>query len=251
MKFRRFDRPLFRLEGPGGPAIRAALIIAVAALLGLGVAAIWLVPRDVVRGDAPVPAVIGMDEAGARARIEDAGFRPRIEGVEPSPVTPAGLVSWQEPSAGIRLQAGGVVRLTRSSGPEPAAIPEVRELDATRARTVIEAAGFRVEGVDSTAAGTPRGAAVATRPPAGTVRLPGEAVTLVVSRGPADRMVPAVRGLSLEAARDRIEAAGLRVGRVTPPSAPGGIVSGQRPGAGARVPADAPVDLNVGEGGQP
>ncbi len=53
------------------------------------------------------------------------------------------------------------------------------------------------------------------------------------------------------AARDKIEAAGLRVGRVTPPSAPGGIVSGQRPGAGARVPADAPVDLNVGEGGQP
>jgi serine/threonine-protein kinase len=108
-----------------------------------------------------------------------------------------------------------------------------------------------VAGVDSTAAGTPRGAAVATRPPAGTVRLPGEAVTLVVSRGPADRMVPAVRGLTLEAARDKIEAAGLRVGRVTPPSAPGGIVSGQRPGAGARVPADAPVDLNVGEGGQP
>ncbi len=226
-------------------------MIAVAALLGLGVAAIWLVPRDVVRGDEPVPAVIGMDEAGARARIEGAGFRPRIEGVAPSPFTPAGFVAWQEPAAGIRLQAGGVVRLTRSSGPEPAAIPEVRELDAALARTVIEAAGFRVAGVDSTAAGTLRGAAVATRPPAGTVSLPGGAVTLVVSRGPADRMVPSVKGLTLEAARSRIEAAGLRVGRVTPPSAPDAIVTGQRPGAGARVPADAPVDLNVGEGGLP
>jgi serine/threonine-protein kinase len=251
VRFRRFDQPLFRLEGPGGPAVHAILIIAIAALLGLGVAAIWLVPRDVVRGDEPVPAVIGLDEAGARSAIERAGFRPRIEGVEPSPLTPAGLISWQVPTAGIRLQAGGVVRLTRSSGPEPAAVPEVRELDATLARAVIEAAGFRVEGVDSTAAGTPRGAAVATRPPAGTVRLPGEAVTLVVSRGPADRMVPAVQGMTLEAARYKIEAAGLRVGRVTPPSPPEAVVSGQRPGAGARVPADAPVDLNVGEGGQP
>ncbi|HSE26601.1 MAG TPA: PASTA domain-containing protein [Gemmatimonadales bacterium] len=251
MRFRRFDQPLFRLEGPGGPAVRAALIIAVAALLGLGVAAIWLVPRDVVRGDEPVPEVIGLDEADARTRIERAGFRPRIEGAAPSPITPAGLISWQEPVAGIRLQSGGVVRLTRSTGPEPVAIPEVRELDAGLARTVIEAAGFRVEGVDSTAAGTPRGAAVATRPPAGTVRLPGEPVTLVVSRGPADRMVPAVQGLTIEAARDKIQAAGLRVGTVRPPAAPGAIVSGQRPGAGARAPADAPVDLTIGEGGRP
>lgn len=251
MKFRRFDQPLFRLEGPGGPAVRAALIVAIAALLGLGVAAVWLVPRDVVRGDQPVPPVIGLDEAAARARVEQAGFRARLDGTAPSPVTPAGHVAWQEPAAGIRLQAGGVVRLTRSTGPEPAAIPDVRELDAALAREMLEAAGFRVEGVDSTAAATPRGAAVATRPPAGTVRLPGEPVTLVVSRGPADRMVPAVQGLPLAAARDKIEAAGLRVGAVRPPATPGAVVTGQRPAAGARVPADAPVDLTVREGGTP
>ncbi len=214
-------------------------------------AAVWLVPRDVVRGDQPVPGVIGLDEAAARAAIERAGFRPRLAGTEPSPVTPAGSVSWQEPAAGVRLQAGAVVRLTRSAGPEPVAIPDVHELDAGLAREVLEAAGFRLEGTDSTAAQSPGGVAVATRPPAGTVQLPGTPVTLVVSRGPADRMVPAVRGLTLAEARARIEAAGLRVGAVRPPATPGAVVAGQRPAAGARVPADAPVDLNVSQGGMP
>lgn len=251
MRFRRFDQPLFRLEGPGGPAVRALLVIALAALLGLGVAAVLLVPRDVVRGDSPVPAVIGLEDPEARALLERAGFRPRLEGAAPSPVTPAGLIAWQEPAAGVRLPAGGVVRLTRSAGPEPAAIPDVHELDEALARGVLEAAGFHVGALDSTAAQSPRGAAVATRPAAGTVQPPGVAVTLVLSRGPADRMVPSVEGLSLEAARDKIEAAGLRVGAVRPPASPGATVAGQRPRAGARVPAEAPVDLTISEGGIP
>lgn len=251
MKFRRFDQPLFRLEGPGGPAVRAALVVAAAALLGLGVAALWLVPQDVVRGDQPVPAVIGLDEPTARARVEAAGFRPRLDRTEPSPVTAAGLVAWQEPAAGVRLQAGAVVRITRSDGPEPTAIPDVRELEPGLARAVLAAAGFRAAGLDSAAAETPRGAVVATRPAAGTVQPPGAPVLLVLSRGPADRMVPGVAGLPLEEARDRLEAAGLRVGAVRPPATPGAVVTGQRPGAGARVPAESPVDLTVREGGVP
>jgi serine/threonine-protein kinase len=251
MKFRRFDRPVFRLDGPGGPAIRALLVIAAAALLGLGAAAIWLVPQDVVRGDAPVPAVIGLPEAEARAAIERAGFRPRLEGTEASPITPAGLVSWQEPAAGIRMQAGTVVRLVRSGGAEPVAIPDVSELEAALAREVLEAAGFRYGGTDSTAAQSPRGVVVATRPASGGVEAPGSAVTLVVSRGPADRMVPALAGLTLGAARDKVEAAELRVGAVRPPGSPGAVVTGQRPVAGTRVPAGSPVDLTVLEGGVP
>ena len=246
MRFRRSHAPRFDRKALATPAARSALVLAGAAILGLVAAALWLVPGDVVvRGDEPVPSVIGLEYGEAAARLERAGFRPRLESTDPSAVTPEGLVSWQDPAADIRLPAGTVVRLVRSSGPEPAMIPDVSGLPPDLARSVIEAAGFRLDGVDSTAAQAFRGVAVGTRPPTGVVQPTGTPVVLVVSRGPADRIVPPLVGLTVEEARRALEAAGLRVGAVRPPAAPGAVVMRHRPGAGARAAVETPVDLNV------
>ena len=246
MKFRRSDQPLFDRHALATPAARAALVLGIAAALGLIAAALWLVPGEtMVRGDEPVPSVIGLTYEDAAARLDRAGFRARLEATDPSAITPEGLVSWQDPAADIRLPAGTVVRLTRSSGPEPAMIPDVSGLPPDLAQGVIEAAGFRVGGVDSTTAQVFRGVAVGTRPSTGVVQPVGTPVILVVSRGPADRVVPRLVGLTVEEARRAIETSGLRVGAVRPPAAPGAIVVRQHPAAGARAAVETPVDLNV------
>jgi len=70
----------------------------------------------------------------------------------------------------------------------------------------------------------------------------------VVSRGPAAVRIPDVAGLPEAVARERIEAAGLRIGLVTVRrSGPGraGTVLRQRPNAGALLPRGGRVDLEV------
>jgi beta-lactam-binding protein with PASTA domain len=73
-------------------------------------------------------------------------------------------------------------------------------------------------------------------------------VDIVVSKGPADIRVPDLVGLKQEVARERLEAAGLRLGTITTRSArrnPAGIVVDQRPGAGVFSPHEGRVSLVI------
>ncbi|MBT8398324.1 MAG: PASTA domain-containing protein, partial [Gemmatimonadetes bacterium] len=60
------------------------------------------------------------------------------------PTIPAGRIVGQSPLAGQLLLVGDSVRVTLSTGPEQRPVPDVMGLDADRARTVLEASGFRV-----------------------------------------------------------------------------------------------------------
>jgi serine/threonine-protein kinase len=79
-------------------------------------------------------------------------------------------------------------------------------------------------------------------------RAAGTPIDLVISSGPAELTIPAVVGLPLAEARERIEALGLTVGatggRVIP-GRPEGLVVEQRPPAGTRSPRGGRVDLVV------
>lgn len=247
MRVRRHQgsRLELRLRLPRRGVLLLLGVVGGAVLLGLVVAALWFVPGDALQGRIVVPAVVGVPLEEATRRLADAGLRPRSGETEPSPVTPAGAVTWQDPPGGLRVPAGAVVQLVQSSGPDQVPVPDVTGLDEALARQVVEAAGLRVEGVDSSAADVPRGVVVATRPSAGAARSAASSVMLMLSRGPADRTVPVLTGVPLGEARARLEAAGLRVGAVRPSSAAGSLVTGQRPRAGSRVAAGTAVDLNV------
>ena len=92
------------------------------------------------------------------------------------------------------------------------------------------------------------GTVLATRPGLGVVRRPGDTVTLVVSRGPADIQVPALKGLTRDQAAARLEAVGLLVGYVRYGDVAGarpGVVLEQRPAPGVRLPRRSRVDLTL------
>ena len=221
-------------------------VVAGASLLGYLLAALVLFPAPITESTVPVPGVLGQPYASAEATLEAAGFRVRREAEVPHPTALGGTVVWQDPPPETRLPPSAVVRLTVSTGPEGSAVPDVVNLDLDLARSVLQEAGFTVAGIDSVAALSAPGTVLATRPGLGVVRRPGDSVTLVVSRGPADIQVPALRGLTRDQAAQRLAAVGLVVGYVRFEDRPGahnGAVLEQRPAPGVRLPRRGRVDL--------
>jgi len=87
-------------------------------------------------------------------------------------------------------------------------------------------------------------------PAANTMLGQGEPVHLVVSTGREQVQVPGVVGLGEDAAKQQIEAAGLKVGEESERASeqPKGEVLETRPGAGSSVAAGSAVDLVVSSG---
>jgi serine/threonine-protein kinase len=223
-------------------------VIAGASLLGYLLAAVVLFPAPMSDAGNVVPSVIGQPFTSAEKTLQAAGFRVRREAEVPHPTALGGVVVWQDPPPDMRLPPSAVVHLTVSTGPEASVVPDVVNLDLDLATSVLREAGFRVGSIDSVASLTVPGTVLATRPGLGVVRRPGEEVTLVVSRGPADIQVPALRGLTRDQAADRLEALGLLVGYIRYESRPGvrpGAVLEQRPSPGVRLPRRSRVDLTL------
>ena len=97
------------------------------------------------RTGATVPRVIGMGQAQAFTRLDQAGFR-----VDSFPVTSSrtrGLVIRQRPMAGTRAQPRSLVRLSVSLGPGARpfrVVPDVRGMTETDAKRVLVRVGFTV-----------------------------------------------------------------------------------------------------------
>ena len=88
-------------------------------------------------------------------------------------------------------------------------------------------------------------------PAAGTVLTKGDAVSLWVSTGTPQAVVPALAGLTQDAAQQAITQAGLKVGAVTTDHStdvPAGSVISASQKAGAKIDQSTSVDLVVSDG---
>jgi len=244
----------FRRHTPEtNPLIRRRFLIGLgvvggASLLGYLLAAVVFFPAPIADETVTVPSVLGQPYTSAVETLEAAGFRVRREAERHHPTARGGVVTWQDPPPEMALPRSAVVRLTVSTGPEGSVVPDVVNLDVGLAVLVMQEAGFRIGSIDSVAGLSTPGTVLASRPGLGTVRQPGESVTLVVSRGPADIQVPALLGLTRDQAAERLEALGLLVGFVRyddrPGSRPGSVLR-QRPNPGVRLPSRSRVDLTL------
>lgn len=218
-----------------------------AGLLGLG-AAVVLFP---VRGGADpelVERVHGLSVDEAQRTLEAAGFQMRLDAEEPDPGMPPGRILWQDPPPGTSMPGGGTVRVAVSAGPPQAPVPDLVGYDLDLGTRILTSAGFRPGATDSVAAPSDAGVIVATRPGAGSGRATGSTVDLVVSRGPATIRIPQLTGLTLEDARERLRAVGLRVGTIQPRTTgqeADVVIRSQSPGAGTLIPRDGTVNLVV------
>ena len=188
----------------------------------------------------PVPNVVGSSQADAADAIAAAGMA--LDTVTPViSDAPVGSVVSQSIVAGSARQAGSLVAITVAA-PHVMVPPVTGSAETTAVHGITQAnlaLGPESRVVNSDAAGT----VIGQSPPAGAIVLPGTAVSLTVSLGPA---VPAVLGLDQISATRVLDNAGYTV---APSSANDCVSPGdvdlQSPQAGTLEPAGTTVNIQV------
>jgi eukaryotic-like serine/threonine-protein kinase len=131
----------------------------------------------------------------------------------------------------------------------PVGVPLVEGLERDLAVQRIEDAGLEAEVVEQPSTEEERGFVVEQSPREGTQVSKGSTVTITVGTGPTQVEVPALVGLTYEAAVDALNEAGLKPKRVNVFSQrPVGRVSGQNPKAGEQVDEGSEVEVRVSKG---
>lgn len=203
-------------------------------------------PAPILPKSIAVPALRGAPADSALAWLTRLGLRGKLADTVTDPLTPAGTVAWQSPVAETRLPQGALVRIGVSGGAPLVSVPDVADLDLGLARQVIEAAGLQVGRIDTVRHDADLGTVLATMPAAGATAKPGDPIAITVSRGPPSVRVPELVGLTVAAARDRLAAAGLRVGTLEQrfEGKPGTVLA-QNPGPGEMVTKESGVSLTI------
>ncbi len=198
-----------------------------------------------------MPDLRGLQLQAARARITGLGMK--LSGVDSirHPTVASGLVFGQSPLPGQLAMPSTPVRVTLSMGPQLRSIPDVRDLNVSRARVVLETSGFVVT-TDSAQSDVPRGRVVDVDPPPDSVVPLPTTVKLTVSTGPPLVAMPMVLGMTEADARTKLDSLGLVVSNVKEVFRFGrdqGIVVEQQPAAQTELQPGAAVQLSVGRKG--
>jgi len=202
-------------------------------------------PPDLVK----VPDLGNRDVKEAAAILSRTGLR--LGDVSPVPSdAPIGTVLRQAPSPGKAVTRDTRVGVWVAQGPLPK-VPDVIGRPLKDADAILARSGFRLRDAGRIESKYPEGAIARQSPAAGEGAAKGAPVNVWISVG-AVVSVPNLRGLSVEAANQRLREDRLRLGAQTPrPSLPpAGVVVDQKPTAGAEWKVGSPVDVAVGDGSQ-
>ncbi len=93
----------------------------------------------------PVPELVGVPLAEARALVRDAGLELTVTERRYDAGAPVDQVLAQEPAPGATRHAGDVVEVVVSDGPAPVVLPNVRGQRVAEAVAALEALGLEVE----------------------------------------------------------------------------------------------------------
>jgi serine/threonine-protein kinase len=267
-----------RLARDMWPWLAALGVLAVAAV------AVWLVVlnRNSSKGQL-VPAVVGLQQQQAIARLTGVGFN--VRGTVGPGSKPRGIVVSQTPGGGSRLDKGQTVSIavsngqplgavttsarsatatttttqsttaatttgaTTTSGNTTAQVPDVTGEEAASGAGQVEASGF-VAQTDPVSATAPAGSITQENPAAGSQAAVGGVVFLSVAVGtsrPAQQ-VPDVVGRRAGAARAALLASKLTVKTEYRhgPAGKVGVVLSQTPAGGGSAPTYTQVAIVVG-----
>ena len=237
--------------------VASGLVISQTPVSGTSVLPGTSVNLVVSNGPSPVavPNVVGQTQTAAQAAVTAATLANGTVTLAYSSTVASGLVISQTPVSGTSVLPGTSVDLVVSNGPAPVAVPNVVGQTQAAAQAAVTAAtlanGTVTLAYSSTVAS---GLVISQSPAAATSALPGTAVDLVVSNGPAPVTVPNVVGQTQANAQTAITAATLTIGTVTQAisaTVPSGSVISQNPAAGTSVLPGSAVGLIVSTGPAP
>ncbi|PXY19621.1 Stk1 family PASTA domain-containing Ser/Thr kinase [Prauserella muralis] len=214
-----------------------ALWLVVGLLLagGIGAGVWWFTGGRYV----DVPQVTGLDRTQAEQVLRRAELVPSFT-EERHNTAPSGTVIRSDPESGSRALAGDEVTVVLSLGRPvvPDITPGSTVAQAEQAIRAVQLQPRRDAGADQYSADVPEGAVVTVSPKPGNQANIGDAVTIVVSKGPPPTPVPSVRGLSRDEAFQKLREAGFEpfdAGEEFAADVPAGHVTRTDPAEGATL----------------
>ncbi len=234
-----------------GSVSRWLIVVAVLAVLTVAVTILI----NTFGGDTrnvQVPDVRGEVSADAIAALQNRGFKTRTQ-QKPDSTVPPDHVIGTDPSANASVSAGDEITINVSTGPEQRELPDVSSLSYTDAVKKLKFAGFsRFREVNSPSTPEFNGRVVGTSPPANQTSAITNEITIIVGTGPATKQIPDVVGQTVDIAQKNLDVYGFTKISQTPVDSPrpAGDVLGINPPAGATVPLDSVIELQVSKGNQ-
>jgi serine/threonine-protein kinase len=224
------------------------LLIAVI-VVGLAVAGVFIY-QAAFAANASVPDVVGLNERSATARLEEDGFKAKVNDGYSAEYA-QGFVYRQQPVADTELREGGTVEIWVSRGTPTVELTSFREWTPDRVEAWLKENGLVGERRSGANDNVAKGLVYKQSPAAGEEVARGDTVTYWVSSGPGKVEVPDVTGMSAADAAALLEDSGLDVGNTTEePSETfsAGAVISQDPPAGRMVARGTAVDLVISTG---
>jgi serine/threonine-protein kinase len=187
--------------------------------------------------------------ADARAALVRQHFKVVVRNQD-SETFPVGQVMFQRPAAGVELKEGRTVALTVSTGPPPREVPTLAGLNRATAEAALRGRGFEPNFQYKNDENATKDIVLDWAPKDGQKHDKGTVVTVVLSNGPELRLVPDLKGKTFADAASALTPLRLTAvqGDAFSDTVPAGQVVSSSPAAGAKVPRDSKVTVNVSKG---
>jgi beta-lactam-binding protein with PASTA domain len=205
-------------------------------------------------GGATVPDVKGKSESDAVSILEGAGLTGTVM-KDYSDTVPAGIVSGQLPDPGSEVLKGSDVTILVSlgkGGQSSAKVPSVVGKSKSEAEKAVKDAGLVPLPLNEPSPDVAVGTVARQLPAAGKAVAAGSQVAILVSSGKPENAVavPDVKGKTREDAEAALREAGFEplILEDVDPTVPAGLVFGQLPAAGTKLPAGSTVAIGVSKG---
>ena len=203
-------------------------------------------------GKVQVPAVIGLTKDEATSQLNELGFKV-LASEEPSDTIEAGRVLSQNPGPGTKADKAATVKIAVSTGVEKIDVPDVVGQTQEEAVNALTAAGLKTKITTAEDPNAAEGTVASQQPAAGEKVLKDAEITITVSKGKGEEIVPDVEGQSLAAAQQALQDAGFRIGgpkKVASSTVPAGDVISTDPAGGSSVKKGSVVTITVSTGVQ-
>ncbi|HZO94614.1 MAG TPA: Stk1 family PASTA domain-containing Ser/Thr kinase [Candidatus Baltobacteraceae bacterium] len=156
-----------------------------------------------------VPSIVSLKVPEARRRLAALGLTLTVGQQTESDAVPQDEIASQDPAAGTTVAPKTAVSVIVSTGPQAVPVPNVVGSDPDTAQQTLRSAGFTSSVTYNVDASNATQKVSAQRPDSGASAKKGSTVTIFVS---VPGTVPDVTGMTLDAARKVLAAAGYQIG---------------------------------------
>ena len=167
-----------------------------------------------------------------------------------------GRICQQDPQPGVEMPKEGTITINVSKGNKEGLVPSVIGMQKEDVEAYLKSYGYQLGNVNTTTSPEKEGKVLEQTPTAGSTLDKESKVDIVVSdgKGTEKGIVPSVTRMSLQDAKQAIEAAGFQVGNITydwDSSIGKGYVIYQQYQANSQLDKGTAIDLQVSSGPEP